>query len=401
MTPRQRPPLRVGIVVPHIFMHHEILPNVIFAPAKLSINLSEGLQSLGANVTLFSPGPVNTSVRNITGDLSYFELELRNRGYSYIALLKKHPVTFISLARQLQGELIAKAYAAANDGELDIVHIYTNEEDIALSFARLCRQPTVFTHHDPFNFLIRYKSIFPKYSNLNWLSISMAQRRAMPADTNWAGNIYHGLDEGAFKPIYQPKDPYIAYLGRIIEPKGVHLAIQAVKLHNAHNKKKYRLKIAGKHYAGMNKDTYWQARIKPEIDGNEIEYVGFIKKESAKQDFLGNAEALIVPSTFEEPFGVVMIEALACGTPIIGLDSGAISEIVLKSHTGLLVEKVNDDSGQNTKIDEQRTALLLTDAIKNIHKIDRMNCRRDFEKRFTLQRMCREHLAVYENLIRE
>lgn len=214
--------MRVGIVVPHIFMHRDILPKVIFSPAQLALDLAEGLQAAGTEVTLFSPGPVDTTVRNITADLSYFETELAGRGDTYVDLLKKHPFTFITLARQVQSELIAKAYAMANTGDLDVVHIYTNEEDIALPFASLCTKPVVFTHHDPFNFLVKYKNTFPKYKGLNWISMSYAQRKGMPKDTNWVGNVYHGLSDDALHPVAQPSGDYIAFIGRIIQPKGVH-----------------------------------------------------------------------------------------------------------------------------------------------------------------------------------
>jgi glycosyltransferase involved in cell wall biosynthesis len=310
--------IRVGIVVPHIFMHRDILPQVIFSPAALALDLASGLQLLGAEVTLFSPGPVDTPVRNVTADLSYFERELAGRNDTYTDLLKKHPVTFITLARQVQAELITQAFAMANRDELDVVHIYTNEEDIALPMASLCSKPVVFTHHDPFNFLVKYKNVFPKYAQRNWLSISMAQRKGMPEGTNWVGNIYHGLPQNTYTPNYHPLGGYVAYLGRIIEPKGLHMAIDAVRTHNKTTGLNLKLHICGKHYAG-NKDTYWQERIKPELD-DTILYKGFAKTAADRQDLLGNAQALIIPSTFEEPFGMVMIEALACGTPIIGFE---------------------------------------------------------------------------------
>ena len=188
----KQPRLRIGIVVPHIFMQQTILPQVIFAPGQLALDLVTGLSKIGIDVTLFTPGPVKVPVKNVTADLSNFKAELDARQDGYIDLLKKHPLTFISLARQVQAELIAKAFAVANTGKLDIIHIYTNEEDIALPFAKLCSKPVVFTHHDPFNFLITYKNVFPKYPELNWISISLAQRLGMPARTNWIGNVYHG-----------------------------------------------------------------------------------------------------------------------------------------------------------------------------------------------------------------
>lgn len=396
-TRTNSPNLRVGIVVPHIFMHRDILPKVIFSPAQLALALVDGLQrGEKAEVTLFSPGPVDTVARNRTADLSLFEQELAGRGDTYVDLLKKHPFTFITLARQIQSELIAQAYAAANAGELDIVHVYTNEEDTALPFAALCNKPVVFTHHDPFNFLVKYKNLFPKYPQLNWISLSLAQRQAMPANTNWVGNVYHGLSDPALVPVAKPKADYIAYLGRIIEPKGAHLAIAAVRAYNlAHPDAPLKLKLAGKHYAGHKKDAYWQTRIEPLIDSKTIEYVGFVDTSEAKRDFLGNARALMVSSLFEEPFGLVSIEALACGTPVIGLDSGAIPEVIEEGKTGFIVSKEYTSDGI---IDESKTTHALAAAIEQNTIIKREDCRQAYEARFTAERMCAEHLAIYQRL---
>jgi glycosyltransferase involved in cell wall biosynthesis len=373
--PKRNNPIRIGLVVPHIFMHRDILPRVIFSPGQLALDLAQGLQALGADVTLFTPGPVDTPARNITADLSYFEQELAGRGDRYEDLLKKHPFTFITLARQVQSELIAKAYAAANADELDIVHIYTNEEDTALPFAQFCRKPVVFTHHDPFNFLVKYKNIFPKYQHLNWISMSLAQRKTMPPDTHWVANIYHGLPKDRFTANLSPGGDYVAYMGRIIQPKGVHLAIAAAK------KAGVKLKIAGKHYTGK-KDDYWQQHIAPQIDNKNIEYVGFIKTDAEKQAFLGNAKALLMPSLFDEPFGLAAIEALACGTPVIGLRSGALPEIIKDETTGFVVT------------DESDMAVVL----RNVDSINRQTCRADFEERFTTAHMCAEHLELYRRI---
>ncbi|HEX6462652.1 MAG TPA: glycosyltransferase [Candidatus Saccharimonadales bacterium] len=398
-TKKKNSQLKIGLVVPHIFMHSTLLPHVIFSPGSQALALAEGLQTIGASVTLLTPGPITTSVNNLTADLSYFEKELAIRGDSYLDLLKKHPFTFVTLARQVQAELIATAYRLANAGEFDIIHIYTNEEDIALPFAEFCRVPVVFTHHDPFNFLVKYKSVFPKYAHLNWLSMSYAQRKGMPEDTHWVGNIYHGLSEAALQPQYQPANDYVAYLGRIIESKGVHLAIEAVKHYNRTTRQPIKLKIAGKHYAGHKKDAYWHENIEPALN-ETIEYVGFIKNNAEKQAFLGNAKALLVPSTFDEPFGMVMIEALACGTPVIGLSSGAIPEVITPHKTGYVVQKAfKMNQKSNWVIDEPATAELIAQALDNIDKISRRQCRQAFEHRFTLRRMCQEHMKVYRNLL--
>lgn len=373
--------LRVALVVPHIFLHRDILPRVIFSPGQLAIDLAEGLRAQSVDVTLFSPGPVDTVVKNTTSDLSYFERELAGRGDSYVDLLTKHPFTFVTLARQVQAEIIARAFAAANADEFDIVHIYTNEEDIALPFARLCLKPVVFTHHDPFNFLVKYKNVFPKYAALNWLSVSLAQRVGMPADTNWVGNIYHGIAADRFAPVDQPTGDYVAYCGRIIQPKGLHLAIAAARRAGRH------LKIIGKHYSG-HKDHYWREQILPQL-GDDVEYLGFINDDIRKQEFLGNARALIVPSLFDEPFGMVAIEALACGTPVIGLHSGALPEIIDKQ-SGIVVPQAREQT---------ETVEALAKAIGDISRIKRRDCRAAFEARFTMERMCREHQEVYQKLM--
>jgi len=385
----QKNRIKVALVVPHIFLHRNILPDVIFAPGVLALELVKGITKENVDITLFTPGPVDTDVPNINTDMSYFESELASRGDSFIDLLKKHPFIFVTLARQVQSELIAKAYAALNNNEFDLVHIYTNEEDTALPFAKLCNKPVVFTHHDPFNFLIKYKNNFPKYKHLNWLSVSIAQRKSMPKTTNWVGNIYHGLESDDFWTVKNPTGDYVAYLGRIIQPKGIDLAIKAVRKYNKTVDVPIKLKIAGKHYGDSGNDSYWLTQIEPELD-DMIEYVGFISDKKVKNEFLGNAKALIVPSVFDEPFGMVMIEALACGAPIIGLDSGSIPEII-NNRNGIIVKKGDSETAA---VDG------LAEAIKKVGTINRLDCRKDFEDRFTLERMCSEHAKVYRKLIK-
>lgn len=374
--------MRVALVVPHIFINHEILPHVIFSPGHLALDLAAGLSDFGIDVTLCTPGPAYTAVKKLTADMSYFDKELTGRGYGYLELLKKHPSVFVALSRQVQSELISNVYERANNGEFDLVHIYTNEEDIAMQFANLCKKPILFTHHDPFNFLIKYKSVMLKYRNLNWVSISLSQRRGMPKDTNWAGNIYHGIDAKKYKPRYDGTSDYFAYVGRIIEPKGVHFAIDAINLYNKNNPDtKMKLKIAGKYYSGVGKDEYWTNIIEPNLN-ETVEYVGYLKGHDLDK-FMREARGLIVPSTFEEPFGMVTLEALANGTPVIGLDVGATAEIIEHGRTGYIAKNVDDIAKYMGKID----------------KIDRRLCREHAEQKFSLDIMVREHAELYKKLV--
>jgi glycosyltransferase involved in cell wall biosynthesis len=375
--------MKLALVVPHIFMQDSLLHKVIFSPGELALALTEGLVDLGIEVTLFTPGKVTTKAQNVTPELSGFENELNLRGYGYVELLQKHPLTFITLARQVQSQIIADVFARANQGEFDLVHIYTNEEELAIVNARFCKVPVVFTHHEPFNFLTRYRTIMPQFKHLPWISISLSQRNSMPKDTNWVGNVHHGIDLARFQPNTAPKGDYIAYFGRIIEPKGVHLAIKAAQ------KAGLKLKIAGKHYSGHAKDKYWETQIKPHIDSKKVEYIGFLNNDQAKQEFLGNARALIVPSTWEEPFGMVMLEAMACATPVIGLNSGAIPEIINNPDVGTLVEQGSTQS---------QTISRLAKAIKGVTNLNRINSRLHTENNFSIKAMCEGHLAIYKKL---
>jgi glycosyltransferase involved in cell wall biosynthesis len=402
--------MRIALVIPHLFMHQQILPDVIFSPGRLAIDLARELDQAGHEVSLFSPGPAdqffeNSDVANVTADLSLFEAELEQRGYGYVELLKKHPLTYITLARQVQSELVAQAYHQANQNKFDLVHIWCNEEELALVNARFCQKPVVFNHHEPFNFLIRYRAIFPKYQDLNWISFSQAQRKTLGEDANWVGNVYHGLSKDKYR-LEEQKQDYLLYMGRIIKPKGVHYAIELAK------KADLKLKIAGKHYAGHSKDKYWQEFIKPEIKGEQIEYSGFVKKTKRKQKLIGQAKALLIPSTWQEPFGMVMIEALACGTPVIGFDQGSIPEIVEPGKTGFVVEyqqegRVEKNGHQISKGAEELrkdeafkgNLKRLEKAVDELNQIKPQDCRHNFKKRFTTEQMRAGYEQVYQGVI--
>lgn len=387
-------PLKIALVVPHMFMQEDIMKDAIFSPGHLAISLADALHSKNIDVTLFTPGPVNTRAKNITANREVFESVLAEENRSYVQMLKQSPLAFISLSRQLQNELISDVYSRANNNEFDVVHIYTNEEEQALSFAKLCNKPVVFTHHDPFNLSTKYRAIMPKYKQLAWISISDSQRKSMPKDANWVDTIHHGIDSAEFNAnldIKREPKSYVAFVGRIIKNKGTHHAINAVLAHNKTNPEKpITLKIAGKHYSDHN-DSYWNKHVAPHLYNKYIEYVGYIGDSKEKEQFMQNAHALIVPSLFEEPFGMVMIEALACGTPIIGLDSGAIPEIITEK-TGILVKKLHNDAEDDYIVNG------LSRAITEVESIKRKDCRLDFENRFTLDKMADNHIKAYAKL---
>lgn len=388
--------LRIALVVPHLFMQDYYLKNAIFSPGHLALNLAKGLADLGNVVTLFSPTSVTASnVKNITADYTLVQRELNSRGYNLAELMSKHPLTYITLARQLQSQIISNAYKMANNGEFDIVHIYINEEDIAMHFAPLCNKPVVFTHHEPFNYLTRYRTSFEQYRELNWISISFSQRETVDSKLNWIENIYHGIEpvsESYIKSLNSLEDEYLVFLGRIIEPKGVHLAIQAVKKYNRLNNKKYVLKIAGKHYS--DQDNYWEKRILPFIDNKEIVYTGFINDDLERDRLLYNAQAMLMPSIWSEPFGMVILESLRLGTPVIGLSCGALPEIIKDGLNGYITSL----QFIKKKINDELVVDGLVESIKKIELIDRRSCINYCTSKFSTKMMVESYLRVYKTL---
>jgi glycosyltransferase involved in cell wall biosynthesis len=212
-----------------------------------------------------------------------------------------------------------------------------------------------------------------KCSSGNYVSFSLAQRKAMPK-LNWIGNIYHGIDTELFPFNPKPK-PYLLYLGRVTEQKGVHLAIEAAKAAGM------QLIIAG--YSYQN-EGYWYEQIEKHIDGVTVRYVGEANFDQ-KIDYLHNATALLFPTQVNEHFGYVMIEAMSCGTPVIGWKNGSVSEVIKNGETGYVVNSVKG----------------MVKAIKSINKISRKATRERAERLFSVEKMVSGYQKIYEKIITE
>jgi len=204
------------------------------------------------------------------------------------------------------------------------------------------------------------------------VSISESQRRPL-AGANWVGTVYHGLSPAVcpFNPA--PRGDYLAFIGRVSPEKGLERAIAIARRSGR------RLRIAAK--VDRNDEAYWRARISPLIDGSFISYLGEVG-EAEKPAFLGNAAALLFPIDWPEPFGLAMIEAMSCGTPVIAWPNGSVPEVVEHGVTGLVVDSVEHAA----------------DAVPLALQLDRQRVRRRFEERFSAARMARDYLAVYRRL---
>jgi glycosyltransferase involved in cell wall biosynthesis len=256
-----------------------------------------------------------------------------------------------------------------DDEEFDFLHFHLDY----YPFSLFSRQPTPFltTLHGRLD-LPEHQPLFTAFSSIPLVSISNAQRRPVP-QANFIRTIHHGLPEKLLTP--QPVRPsYLAVLGRIAPEKGVDRAIRiAIRCGIP-------LKIAAK--VDRADQEYYDTLIKPMIDHPLVEYIGEIG-DHEKSEFLSGATGLLVPIDWPEPFGLVMIEAMACGTPVIAYNRGSVPEIIEDGKTGFIVE------------DE----ISAVSDVGRLPELDRQAIRSRFEERFTARRMALDYLDTYQGMI--
>jgi glycosyltransferase involved in cell wall biosynthesis len=211
-----------------------------------------------------------------------------------------------------------------------------------------------------------------KFAAASFVSISDNQRLPLP-DANWSGTIHHGLPKNHFRPSYE-QGSYLAFLGRLTADKGPE---DAIRISCAAGKP---LHIAAK--IPRADTTYFKKHLEPHIDDKKVQLLGEVN-EARKQPFLTQAAALLFPIKWPEPFGLVMIEAMACGTPVIAYRSGSVPEIIDEGGTGFIV-------------DSEEEAVR---AVNELARLDRRKVRARFEERFSAQRMAREYESQYRKLI--
>ena len=272
--------------------------------------------------------------------------------------------------RSLDGKVYQYLHSALpfEDSHLyDIIH--NHYDAYPLVFSKLVKTPVVTTIHGFTNADVN--KIYYKYKNTHYVSISYADRKN-GRNMDWIANVYHGIPIEDYEFNYNPKD-YFCFLGRICEDKGIHLAIRVAK------KTGTKLKIAG--LIPDDSKIYFEKEIKPYLSSN-IEYLGEISHKE-KKHLLQNARGLLHLNTYAEGFGIPLIEAMACGTPVIGMNKGSIPEVVEDKKTGFVV---ND-------IEEAEKAIL------EIDQISRKSCRERVEKFFSVERMVNDYENVYKKII--
>jgi glycosyltransferase involved in cell wall biosynthesis len=329
----------------------EAIPPKLYGGTERVVSwLTEELIALGHDVTLFASGDSITSAK-LEG---IWPRALRLDGS-------------VRDPNALHMMMLERVYRRA--GDFDFLHCHLDY----YPFSLLSRQPTPFvtTLHGRLD-LPEHQPVFHTFSSVPVVSISNAQRRPLP-QANWVRTVHHGLPERLLMP-KRVKPSYFAFLGRIAPEKRVDRAIRIAEHCGVP------LKIAAK--VDRADREYYEEQIVPMIRASKaVEYIGEIN-DAEKADFLSGAIVLLVPIDWPEPFGLVMIEALACGTPVIAYNRGSVPEIIEDGLTGFIVE---DDAGA-------------IGAVDRLGELSRERIRARFEERFTARRMAQDYLAVYRGL---
>ena len=329
----------------------EAVPPRLYGGTERVIHwLVEELVALGHDVTLYASGDSATSARleAVWPRALRLDGSVRDPNALHMAMLER--------VRQ-------------HANEYDALHFHLDYYPFSL-FSRQT-VPFVTTLHGRLD-LPEHQPVFTTFSSPPVISISNAQRRPVP-QANWVRTIYHGLPQDLLRPV-AARPQYLAFLGRIAPEKGVDRAISIARRCGVP------LRIAAK--VDKVDREYFDEKISPLIDGTSVEYIGEIR-DSEKSEFLSGAVALLTPIDWPEPFGLVMIEAMACGAPVIAFNRGSVPEVVDDGLTGFIVEDVEGAIG----------------AFDRLPQLSREKIRRRFEQRFTARRMALDYLDTYRSLM--
>jgi glycosyltransferase involved in cell wall biosynthesis len=311
--------------------------------------LAHGLQSEGHDVTVYANGE---STLDLPVRWFYAKGEWPIRGAAEMALKGMNHFAWA----------VQEAAQSA-----DLIHVNNAS---GVSFSRFISTPMVHTIHHAYD--ESFSEFYDSYPEVSFVTISDFQRSKLSMPH--MRTIHHGIDPSLYNAA-ETKREYLTFLGRIADDKGTHLAIEIAK------KSGIPLKIAGE-VQPLNAE-YWENKVKPHIDGKFIEYVGEIGMEE-KNEFLSHSLAMLFPVQWDEPFGLVMIEAMACGTPVLALPGGSVAEVVKENISGHI----------------RKTAAELAECAKNL-KIPAQTIRGYMEKFFSVDRMTQDYIKLYTEILRD
>ena len=339
--------MKIAQVAP---LHESVPPRLYGGTERVVSWLTEELVREGHDVTLYASGDSRTTAN------------LRSICDNALRLDQRKPSDSLAWHMLLMEKVVQEA------DEFDVVHFHLDY--LPFSLIRRCGIPALTTIHGRLDVPDLYP-LFREFDEMCLISISDAQREPMPW-AGWLATVHHGLPEHLYKPCFDPEN-YVAFLGRISPEKRVDRAIEIA------GKAKKQLRVAAKIDPA---DQDYFDEVKHLLSEPHVNFSGEIG-EKDKGRFLGKAQALLLPIDWPEPFGLVMIEALACGTPVIAFRGGSVEEVIEDGVSGFIVDSVDQ----------------AVEALARIETIDRHACRQAFEKRFTARRMCQNYVRAYEKVV--
>lgn len=339
--------MRIAQVSP---LYESVPPKLYGGTERIVFYLTEELLRQGHEVTLFASGDSNTRARLISPCARSLRLDPKCRD-------------------RLAYHMIELDQVFEHAEEFEVIHFHIDYLHFPAS--RWCPVPFVTTLHGRLD-LPDLAPLYHRFKEAPVISISDSQRAPLPW-ANWQGTVYHGLPENLHSFHPQP-GRYLAFLGRTSPEKGLDRAIDIAR--RCGMELKIAVKVDDEHR------EHFDRVISPLLDGPGVEFLGEIG-EHEKSDFLGNASALLFPIDWPEPFGLVMIEALACGTPVVAWRRGSVPEIVAEGVTGFVCQSIDE----------------AVRGVQRISQLGRPRCRQEFETRFSAARMARNYLRLYQRLI--
>lgn len=346
------------------------LPPDGYGPWELvAYNLTEALVELGHDVTLFAAGGTTSSADVVATTphalCTWPEAErARPQGFDRTTGLLEGPPD----ARVLEEVHIAACMERAARGEFDVVHSHLHVH--ALVFSRLLKCPLVSTLHGSAWVRATHPALLA-YRDKPFVSLSDAERRFRP-ELNWVATVHNGIRIEGF-PFQRDKDDFLLFAGRMSPEKGPDAAVEIARRSGR------KLVMAGL-IEGRYRD-FWDEKVAPHIDGTQVEYLGLLSQEDLAP-WYRKAAAVLFPICWNEPFGLVAVEAQASGTPLIATRFGALPEIIVEGETGFVVDSIDEAVA----------------AVRRIESISPEACRANAERRFTAEVMAKGYEAVYQKV---
>jgi len=339
--------MRIAQVAP---LYESVPPKYYGGTERVVSYLTEELVRQGHEVTLVASGDSETTARLVAATPRSLRLDE-------------------SCVDQLAHHVLLLAQITGRASEFDVIHYHIDYVHFPLSRCR--PHPHVTTLHGRLD-IPDLAPLFDEFHEMPVVSISDSQREPLP-QANWQATVHHGLPQNLLRFRPEPGE-YLAFIGRFSPEKRADRAIEIAR------RAGLPLKLAAKVDA-VDK-AYFESEIKPLLDDPLIEYVGEIG-EDEKDEFLGNAYALLFPIDWPEPFGLVMIESMACGTPVVAYRNGSVEEVMEEGRSGFMVSTLDE----------------AVEAVRRVASLDRAECRGVFDRRFTAAQMAADYLRVYERVI--